>query len=182
MLDVVKLQMLSKNETAVNLLKFFQKCREISNLTNLDSFLRFLNKTGVSIVHSDYEAFFKSLQNLGVGYFDPAKKHMFIWKYSFNNVADQVLHPNRKITIKSWAEDDFEDMLEATPIPAKKLVAEEAGLTRKGRPKGSKNKTKQPNDIVFTFKTSKGDVSLDLADTVSLINQVSQLKQTLKVS
>lgn len=184
MINLHKLQMVQKNETAMSLLKFFHKCREISNETNLDSFAKFLAKNMIHIIKADYDAFFKALEHAGAGYFDKTNPNIFVWSYSFNAVADQILHPNKRVAIRSW-HDDLEDMFEMVEEQEqpKQEEAPQPGLTRhKGRPKGSKNKVKAPKEVLFTFKTSKGDVSFDLADTVKLMQQVEQLKQTLKAS
>lgn len=205
MLNIKKLHTIDKNETSLVLLKFFQKCREISNETNLQSFSKFLARSSFHISTAEYEKFFTSLQELGVGYFDANNPNTFVWRYSFNNVADQILHPNKKIDIKQW-DDDLNDMFTLAseelankpqtpaakdikpqaPTQLQKQISDQAPQTitrgKKGRPKGAKNKDKSPRDVHFTFQTSKGEVSFDLADTMNLIRQVEILKQTLKAS
>lgn len=140
-MNIEQLQLISRNITSDTLLRLFFNMRQISNETNLESFINYLTKTGNIIDINEYHNFFKELQTCGVGFLvDYHTKtnqfRKFRWKYSIKDVSEQILYPNRMVKIKPAVEE--ETIEEETVIPTENEMNETK--RGRGRPKGSKNK------------------------------------------
>src|SRR5690349_9798451 len=128
-MNIEQLQLVARNETSNVILNLLVHSKTISNETNVDSFWLFLKNKGYNLNSDNYHNFFKQLVDAGVGVFE---ENIFIWKYSFQDVSEQILHPNKIVNIRfaqNPKEKEKEMKLEQTmETPAKR---------KPGRPKGS---------------------------------------------
>jgi hypothetical protein len=204
-MNIENLQLINKSETSNTVLRFLSKSTAISNETNLESFMHFLNRKHIGVSPNDYYQLFKDLETMGVGAlvpFNGKPQGKFIWHYSFKDVSDQILNPNKMVNIKSALEEQEE---------IEKEEKEMEPMKRRGRPKGSRNKprdvlpslseeskeviaarrpgrprvirrpsTQLSKDIIFMFTSSDGkSIPFHLSDAENLIKQVELIKSQI---
>jgi hypothetical protein len=184
-MNIEQLQLVNRNETSTMLLKLFTTMHQISDETNLVSFYNFLIKKGNNIIKSQYDSFFKELEEMDIGYLSP--NGIFKWNFNIKDVSEQILFPNKMIKIRSLnqpEEKEVEDMAQVKRSP--------------GRPKGSRNKGNEPTptrtverpslaptmppekEVIFLFTTNKGKhIPFNLSDAERLIQQLQEIKQQM---
>lgn len=143
LMKIEQLQLINRNDTVDILLKIFVSSQEISNQTNLDSFNNFLKKKGNYIDDKLFFNFFKELQDSGVGFltnYNGQRFTKFLWNYSLKDVSEQILFPNKMVKIRPTLEEELEEVKDEV-IPEGENMDKPK---RRGRPKGSRNLSRQP--------------------------------------
>lgn len=144
---VEQLQLINKTETSNNVLNFLVRKDKVASVTNLESFRVFLCRKGYKVAFQDFIKLFKDLEEAGAGKLEDYKgtnPTKFIWYYSFKDVADQILNPNKMIELHLI---DYEKATNKDPIMATVTPIKETQIKRKGRPKGAINKPKESTII-----------------------------------
>lgn len=169
---IEQLQLVRRNETSNNVLKFFSQRQRISNETNLESFQSYLVRSGYTIKKDDYFNLFQDLESVGAGKlvnYDGHNMGKFIWTFSLRDVSDQILNPNKVVDLSSLAGN------ETTPT------------RKRGRPKGYRPSLKVSKDdpfksleTVYVFNLGEGKyMPLKPKEIHLLLDQINSIKAGL---
>jgi hypothetical protein len=199
-MNVEQLQLINRNQTSDTLLHLFANSKQVSNETNLETFYKFLINKGNAINQIDFRNFFRDLEAADVGVLHDNK---FTWKFSLQDISEQILNPNKMVNIRpsnikeeEWTFMEQEVKRRGRPKGSKnrpqlntvimpqenqQAIVEQQPtiIKRRGRPKGIRQQAPS-KEIIFMFTTSKGRViPFNLDDADKLIKQVEEVKSQL---
>lgn len=167
-MKVENLHLINKTSTSRIIFTFLSKCNPISNTTNLVTFKEFLEDK-FQINSKDFYQTFDDLEDQEVGSFSSAQPNVFTWHYNLKDVSEQIVYPNKQVTIREAEEATMSRkprnkiiskpltfrLKEVAPIDIK-VDQPTSKVERRGRPKGAKNKPKVTKS--YEYLTPKKEV------------------------
>jgi hypothetical protein len=160
------------NETAKQIVNVLASRERISQDTDIKRFQTVMRRNGFKIIPEEFEGFFKSLEEIGVGSVVYGKRKTpkkFQWYYSLRDVGKAIKNPDEKVELHK--------------LP----IAERTPQVRKKKPNLDRavseiKETPSASNIMFMFTNSKGDlIPFNLIEADKLVEQVKKVKATLNM-
>lgn len=174
-----------KNQTSFVVLKDFSERQRIRRETDIDRNALVLLQKGHKVNPEQYMQLWKDLETLGAGVIVWGRNgntNRFKWNYSLKDVGTTALNPD----------DEKNPMVpvgEAPKAPATKPKRAYKKRSRRGRPKGSKNKDSRQEPIpgssgvILTVRDTEGKlVSISFETARDIANRVAQLLTLVKAA